>query len=326
MLIILAIRPKKAGRILGRPTIQQRLCYAMAFFAFVPETHMLKPYDQRVEATRDLMKSFIVFAATHASEIIRIRTETKKKELTQAQFPIGWKWDRTQSRMITYKGYEAGHKVSEVSGLPRLFYDRNKPFEKKVPFYNVYKDTLSVEKPKAYIIPQGWWKIIDRLIANHVKMRKLSRDTSVEVQWYRIENYHSGSRPFEGHHLNANVQVSRNSNIVSFRKGDYYIPLNQEANRFLIETLEPQAEDSYFTWNFFDAILGQKEGYSDYHFEDIAADFVKSNALVKEKLIQKKNSDSAFAKSGAAQLYFVFQNSPWTEPAYLQYPVYSVMK
>ena len=49
--------------------------------------------------------------------------------------------------------------------------------------------------------------------------------------------------------------------IKTFRKGDWVIELNQPANRFLMETLEPQAEDSYFAWNFFDAILGQKEGF-----------------------------------------------------------------
>ena len=54
--------------------------------------------------------------------------------------------------------------------------------------------------------------------------------------------------------------------------------MNQVANRFLIETLEPQAEDSYFAWNFFDGILGQKEGYSAYAFEDIAADYLKNKS------------------------------------------------
>ncbi len=97
---------------------------------------------------------------------------------------------------------------------------------------------------------------------------------------------------------------------MKFRKGDYYIPMNQVANRFLIETLEPQAEDSYFAWNYFDAILGQKEGYSAYSFEDIAADYLKKNPDIKSKLEQRRATDTAFAKSASAQLNFVFQNSP----------------
>jgi hypothetical protein len=94
----------------------------------------------------------------------------------------------------------------------------------------------------------------------------------------------------------------------------------------LIETLEPQAEDSYFTWNFFDPILGQKEGYSDYHFEDVAAEYLNKHPDIRNRLNEKKNLDSTFAKNGSAQLNFVFQNSPYFEPAFLQYPVYRVPK
>jgi len=295
-------------------------------FSFTPETHMLKPYKQRVESTKALEESFIEFTSKHCKEIRDLRAETKQQQRTQTAFPIAWKLDRSRSREITYKGYEAGHKPSEVSGQPRLYYDRSKPFEVKIPFYDFYQDTLSVEKPKAYIIPQGWWKVIERLQANNVQMRTLTKDTTIEVQWYHIDNFQSSARPYEGHHPNSRVQISANTKTMTFRKGDWYIPMNQAANRFLMETLEPQGEDSYFAWNFFDPVLGQKEGYSDYAFEDIAAEYLKNNPDVKAKLDQRSAHDSAFAKNGRAQLDFVFQNSPYFEPAYLQYPVYRVMR
>jgi len=164
------------------------------------------------------------------------------------------------------------------------------------------------------------------LQANNVQMRRITRDTAIEVQWYQIENYQTAPRQYEGHHLNSGVKISANIKTMTFRKGDWYIPMNQIANRFLIETLEPQGEDSYFAWNFFDPILGQKEGYSDYAFEDIAAEYLRNNPDIKAKLDQRRASDSAFAKNGRAQLDFVFQNSPYFEPAYLQYPVYRIMK
>ena len=98
--------------------------------------------------------------------------------------------------------------------------------------------------------------------------------------------------------------------------------MNQAANHFLIETLEPQATDSYFAWNFFDAILGQKEGYSGYAFEDIAAEYLKNSPALQQKLNDRKMTDTAFAKNARAQLNFVYQNSPWFEPSYMRYPVY----
>ena len=294
-------------------------------FSFIPETHMLKPYKQRVESTKALMESIIEFTAANGRTISGLRKEARSKERTQLHFPIGWTIDKTKHKDIIFKGYEGGYKTSGVSGLPRLYYDRSRPFEKTLPFYNYYTDTLTMQKPKAYIIPQGWWKVIDRLSANHVQMDRLMKDTTVEVEWYKIDNYQSTQRPYEAHHPNRNVHITVSTKKMNFRKGDYYIPLNQVANRFLIETLDPQGEDSYFAWNFFDPILGQKEGYSDYHFEDIAAEYLKKHPELKKELDDKKLSDSSFVHSAGALLNFVFQNSPYFEPAYLQYPVYRVL-
>ena len=293
-------------------------------FSFVAETHMLKPYDQRVKSTYELMKSFIDFTSKNSATIKQLRDQTKQSVKTQTEFPVAWTLDRSKFDKRTYKGYTAARKPSDVSGLPRLFYDRTKPYEKEVPFYNFYKPSNSVQKPKAYIIPQGWWTVIDLLKANKVQMTQLKKDTTVEVEVYRIDDYKTAPRPYEMHHINSDVKTSVTIKQIKFKKGDYYISMDQSANRFLIETLEPAASDSYFAWNFFDGILGQKEGYSGYAFEDIAADYLKNNPDVKAKLNQRVATDTAFAKNGRAQLNFVYENSPWVEPEYLKYPVYRV--
>jgi hypothetical protein len=254
-----------------------------------------------------------------------LRKETRLKEQTQSAFPIAWKWDKSKYTPINFKGYQSGYRTSEVSGLPRLYYNRSKPYDLKVPFYNTYVDTLSIQRPIAYVIPQGWWKVIERLQMNNINMTRLKKDTSIEVESYRIESYQSSPRPYESHHPNNNTRLTKNTLSKSFRKGDYLIFLNQKGNRFLMETLEPQAEDSYFSWNFFDAILGQKEGYSDYVFEETAAAYLKSHPQLLEKLKSRQASDSSFRKNAGAQLDFVFRNSPYYEPAHMQYPVYRII-
>jgi len=295
-------------------------------FAFVPETHMLKTYEQRVRSTYALMQCFIEYTTKHSEEIRNLRTQTKEAAKTTTEFPISWQLDRSKLKEITYKGYEADHKPSEVSGLPTLYYDRAKPFEKSVKVFNYYAPKTSVKKPIAYIIPQGWWKIIDLLKSNKVDMQPLKKDTTLEVEVYYIEDYKTAPREYEMHHLNSEAKIRASKTKINFRKGDWYIPMNQTANRFLIETLEPQGEDSYFAWNFFDAILGQKEGYSGYAFEDIAADYLKHHPELKVKLDERRATDTAFAKNANAQLNFVYQNSPYFEPDYLRYPVYRIMQ
>ncbi|HEX7845421.1 MAG TPA: M14 family zinc carboxypeptidase, partial [Chitinophagaceae bacterium] len=229
-------------------------------FSFVPETHMLKPYDQRVKATYELMKSFIEFTAKNSEQIKTLRDQTKQSVRSATEFPLSWSLDRSKFKEVLYKGYEAGRKTSEVSGLPRLYYDRNKPYEKQVKIFNHFVPKTFTKTPKAYIIPQGWWKVIELLKLNKVQMTQLKKDSTIEVEVYKIDDYKTAPRQYEMHHLNSDVKISASIQKIQFKKGDWYIALNQSANRFLIETLEPQGEDSYFAWNYFDAILGQKEG------------------------------------------------------------------
>ena len=295
-------------------------------FAFVPETHMLKSYPERVQSTYALMQCFIEFTSKNSAQIKALRDQTKKATATQSSFPIAWEADKQVSIPVTYKGFESGMKPSEVSGLPRLFYDRSKPWTKEIPYFHQYNVKTSVEKPVAYVIPQGWWKVIDLLKTNNIKMRQLTRDSSISVEAYRIESYNASQRPYESHHNNSDVKVSSQTITKTFRKGDYYIPLDQPGNRFLVEVLEPHAPDSYFAWNFFDGILVQKEGFSSYAFEDKAADYLRQHPELKTKLDEKKAVDTAFAKSAYAQLDFIFKQTPYYEPGHMQYPVFRVIK
>ncbi|KAA2240425.1 hypothetical protein F0L74_30190 [Chitinophaga agrisoli] len=295
-------------------------------FGFVPETHMLKPYPQRVKATYELMECFIQFVSEHSDAIKNLREQTKLAVKTQSTFPLEWKTDMSRHSTLTFKGFTAGHKTSDISGQPRLYYDRSQPYERQIPFYNYATAGNFVQKPEAYIIPQGWWTVTDLLKNSHVTMRRLANDTTIEVEVYHIDDYKTAARPFEKHYLHNQVKLTVTRERIAFRKGDYYIPMDQTANRYLMETLEPTGGDSFFAWNFFDAILTQKEGYSSYVFEDTGAEYLQHHPEVKAELEKRRATDTAFANNGAAQLDFVYRHSQYAEPGFLRYPVFRIVK
>ena len=298
--------------------------YAALFttLGFMPETHMLKPYTDRVRATYSLMQTMILTASKNADSLLAKRKQQKAAILSQPSFPLSFVLDSTKFCYTIFKGYEQGFKTSDATGLQKMYYDRSKPFTKKVKYYNVFKEANIVTKPSAYIIPQGWHAVIDLLKLNKVKMRRFKSDTIFEVSVYHIADYKSYVKAYEKHHKNYAVKVSSSKEQIHFLKGDYFILLNQPANRYLVEMLEPTGDDSFFAWNFFDAILQQKEGYSDYRWEDIAADFIKKNPVLKDKLQTKKLTDTPFANNASAQLEFIYKNSPYYEAAHLRYPVF----
>lgn len=293
---------------------------------FVPETHMLKPFVERVKSTYALMQAMIEESSKQAKQIINTKKESEDAVLKQTQFALTWTVDSSRFDMINFKGYETATKTSEVTGLPRLFYNHTKPFEKQVKFYNYYKEANIITAPKTYIIPQGWHNVTDLLKLNNVSMQRLTKDTIIQVEAYRIEDYKSLPRPYEKHHKNYDVVTSKKQQPIQFLKGDCIINCNQPAKRYIIEMLEPTGDDSFFAWNFFDAILQQKEGYSDYRWEDIAGEYLLKHPDLKQQLEEKKKADPNLAASASAQLNFVYKNSPYYEPAHLRYPVYRLIE
>jgi len=291
----------------------------------VAETHMLKPYKDRVRATYEYMLSSINDVEKNVAEIQKLMSESFTDLQPGKKYPIQWKIDSTKFQLIDFKGFEAGKKTSEVSGKPRLFYDRTKPFTRKVKFFNEYKPTKEITIPSYYVIPKSENKVIEFLTRNNIKIQPISKDSLMNVEVYKVADFKTVKNPYEGHYLHYDTKVNKENKNVKFRKGDYLVSTKQEGVKYLLETLEPEATDSFFNWNFFDAILGQKEYFSDYVFEDTAAELLKKNPQLKSEFEKKKAADKKFAEDGNAQLDWVYKNSEYYEGSVGLYPIYRIL-
>ncbi len=292
---------------------------------FVVETHMLKKYADRVKANYAFMQQTIDYTDKHFLVIKAKQLENVKQYTAGKSYPVRWAIDSTQVSNLTFLGYEGSYKKSEATTGNRLFYDRSKPFKKEIRYLDHYKAVKEITIPRAYVIPQGFWPVIDLLKQNRIKFRQIQNDTVIEVESYRIADYKTSQNAYEGHYLHRDTHVIASRTKASFRKGDYLFSTNQKGVKYLLETLEPEAVDSFFNWNFFDTMLQQKEGYSDYVFEDLATQLLKNDAKLKSDLELKKTTDAKFAADPKAQLDWIYKHSVYYEKAHLQYPVYRIV-
>ena len=288
------------------------------------ETHMLKPYKTRVKQTYEFMFSAFDVTKKNSNKIKELRSKALGEILSKKTYPITYKIDSINPTTLNFKGYEASYIDSKVTSGKRLFYDVNQPFEKETKYYNNFLVDQEVTIPKAYILPQGWHKVIDRLEANKIEFTHLKKDTIITVEVSHINDYKTRNAAYEGHYLHYNTTTKKSTKTIQFRKGDVYIPTNQNGVRYLLETLEPQATDSFFNWNFFDTVLQKKEGYSAYVFEDIAETILAKNPKIKAAFEEKLIKDKVFANNPRMQLDFVYKNSPHYEPAHLMLPVFKI--
>ncbi|MFD1470107.1 M14 family metallopeptidase [Hymenobacter caeli] len=297
--------------------------YAALFhtIGFMPETHMLKAFGPRVQATYDLLVTVLETVQRQAPALLAARAAALAAQATQTTFPLAWALDDKPSETVRFRGYEAGHRPSAVSGQPRLYYDRARPYTRPVPYFNTAHATATAPAPTAYLIPQAWGEVIDNLRRNGVRLERLAQDVTVPAETYYVEDFQTAPRAYEGHYLHSQVRLRPVAGPVACRAGDYVARVAQPAARYLVETLEPQATDSFFAWGFFDSILQQKEHYSDYVFEDLAADLLRREPALRQQLDEAKKADAQLAASGPAQLEWVYQHSAYHEPTHNRYPV-----
>jgi hypothetical protein len=294
-------------------------------FSFITEAHMLKPFEERVEHTLAFLKNLLVYAAVNRTEIKATINEARDYTLQLESFPLAWELDTTSPFIdLPFKGYETVHRKSELSGQTMLFYDTSRTYFKKVPYYNDYRVTLQRKKPRYYVVPQAFREVVERLQWNHIQMEELAEDTMLEVSSYYITDFTTSNQAFEGHYLHDEVTVASREIELLFLKGDYLVSSDQPGIRYLMTVLEPESMDAFFVWNFFDEILQQKEWFSPYVFEPKALALLAEDPVLKAEFEAKKQADPAFAEDSFQQLYFIYQRSPYFEPAYRRYPVYRI--
>ncbi|MEA1786846.1 M14 family metallopeptidase [Arenibacter sp. GZD96] len=288
------------------------------------ETHMLKPYANRVRGTYQLMVALMHITENDFENIKSLRAEAHEAYSDAEKYPLRWSLDTTQTTSLPFKGYKADIRPSEITGFPRIRYDTTQPFCKEITYSNFFSPTHTVRVPQSYIIKKGWRNVLRLLQLNHISYHTLPKDTTLTVESYRILNYKTMKNPYEGHYPHYDTEVAKSIKNVAFQQGDIVVPTRQSGIRYLLETLEPEATDSFFNWNFFDAILQQKEHFSPYVFEDLAVALLRNDTLLNTAFVTNKEIDTAFAQNPMSQLQWIYERSPYYEAAHLQYPVFRV--
>jgi len=293
---------------------------------FMPETHMLKPFADRYASMRALVDVTLAFTVEHGTQIQTLRHADRQQSMRKTQWPVSWKMDEARPSKLRFKGYAAKHSKSLLGDYMRLSYDKNEPWDKEIDYYNNFIEDVVVPAPQAYVVPQQWREVIERLQWNGVHMERLATARMASVQYYRIQSVISRGNAYEGHMFHDDVQVEKKNAIVELRAGDFLVPLKQENARYAIETLEPQAHDSFFRWGFFNSVLEKKEAYSDYVFEDLAMELLRTEAGLQQQFDAWKVAHPDLLSNQAAVLDFIFAHCQrHIEPEWRRYPVWSLV-
>jgi hypothetical protein len=281
--------------------------------ALLVETHMLKPYENRVQSTYDLIVAILDEFRTHPGELRQAVEKADADTLARKagnEFAIAFK---TADEPVDYplKAVDYTHTHSDISNDTWVQYDPTKPKTINVPFWKALASTKTVNLPAAYIVPTAWTPIIEKLQQHGLAFTRLDKPVSVDAERFQLDNPQWTPTPFEGRLMLRTFDAKTETVRMEFPVGSVLVKLDQRAANIAVNLLEPEAPDSLLRWGFFNAIFEAKE-YGDARvLEKLAREMLAKDPALKREFESRLANDAAFAGDPEARLNFFYKHSPW---------------
>lgn len=293
------------------------------------ETHMLKDYKTRVDATyKTIQHTMELLNGDREKFLQTIRNAdeyTASDTFRKKDFPVKFKTSYKDSVLVDFKGVEYESIKSDLSGGEWFVYHPDKPAIFKIPFFTKAEPDATVHLPEAYIISVEWIEVIKRIHLHGIKSYSIKKPAVITVQTYRFKNTRFRNTSYEGR-FSANFNLDTVTMKREYQPGSVIVPMNQPLARVAAYLLEPMADGSLASWGFFNAVMEQKEYTESYVMEKIAREMIAKNPDLDKEFEQKKASDTAFRKNPEAILNWFYSKSPWWDSRLNLYPIGKLFK
>ncbi|GAB1350616.1 M14 family metallopeptidase [Ignavibacteriales bacterium] len=303
----------------GYAALQNRL-------ALLVESHSLKPYKERVFATKTIILESLEFINNNHKELKDLsrfadRRTIQKFFIEKKRYPILLAGNE-ESEPFTFKGYKTEERESEITGGTIVSYTDEK-VDIEIQHFNKMEIAKTVKVPDAYLIPAEH-KWLPRILKLHgIIFKHLDKGLELEVEKYKFSNVKFAETCYEGK-FRASFDVTPFIETVTVPPGTFFVPVNQRTLRVVLNLLEPLAPDSIASWGYFNALFEKKEYIEDFVFEPIAAKMMEEDPRLREDFYFNLEEDEEFRNDPAARLDFFYRKSPYYENNEMIYPVMKV--
>jgi hypothetical protein len=286
------------------------------------ETHMLKPYKDRVLSTYHMIVETLKIIRDDKENYKTLLVQAKKNDLSLKELPINMQSELNDTIWEDFLGYHFDTVHSDVTGGWYYIYDTTRPETRTTRRIRATRPEKILSVPKEYIIPAQYKEVIDIVKAHGFDINYLKSEKKLKVSTYRSGNVEFAPRPSEGHCRVVRFDAEEITKEVTFPKGSAVVKTSQNGVRLLMNLLEPEMQGSLFEWGFFNHVLQRVEYFEVYKMEPMAQEMLASDPFLKEQFEAWK---ATFPKdkqpSQYAILNWFYERSPYCDKSYLVYPV-----
>lgn len=223
------------------------------------EAYSHDPFGRRVKSTYAFVKQLLSLVAER--DVLRhtrvaaaaVRGLVRDTIPLRATLP-----NQTTSQPVTFEVLaRTGDSSLTQPGVPRGLRRTGELRTRMMPVFDRFVPTLFRPLPRFYAVPDADTAVIAALGRHGIVVLTGAVDGPLvhgPIDQFVIDSVVRSPRPFQGHH---EVRlVGRWEHAASPRTGLVLVPTDQSLGRLAAYLLDPESDDSFTTWNAFDAALG----------------------------------------------------------------------
>lgn len=286
------------------------------------ETHMLKPYKDRVLSTYNMIVETLRIISDNPEGFKNALAEAKKNDLSIKEIPINMRSELNDTLWTDFLGYHFDTVHSDITEGWYYAYDTTRPETRRTMRFRATRPEKSLVVPKEYIIPAQYKEVINIVKAHGFDMSLLKSEKTLKVSTYRFDNVLFSPMPSEGRCRVAQFDAEEITKEVTFPKGSAVVKTTQNGIRLLMNLLEPEMQGSLFEWGFFNNVLQRVEYFEVYKMEPMAREMLAADPFLAEQFQQWKAALPADKPLSQYEiLNWFYERSPYFDKNYRVYPV-----
>ena len=249
------------------------------------ETHMLKPYDIRVNSTYEALLESIKILNRESGTLRKINLDadnfTAGKAFRELPYPLEWASGDSSSK-CEFLGIEySKEKSSFTDGVWFKYNGKEKTYI--IDFYDDMHPVSFARVPEAYIVPPEWTFVKHRLDVHGIRYEILKEDKKMDLSMLRLNNPEFAREPYEGAFRVMKFEADTLELTVNVPAHSIVVPTDQINAKVLIHLLDPLAPSSLLKWGYFNAIFEQKEYAEIYVMEKLAPKMLENDPALKSE-------------------------------------------
>jgi hypothetical protein len=246
--------------------------------AILSEAYSHDTLERRIASTYAFVNEILSLVAEKGAAIRSLTARADSQPMSWGRSPDSLQMVAVRSELVSSPPMvdviredleKTGDSSLTQPGVPRGERRTGRYRTVRMPVYDRFTSTLDRVPPAAYVIAPEDTAIVTLLRLHGVRVDRSDSAWTARGESFVIDSIITSPRPFQGHH-EVRLKGRWERGLQSLPPNSFIVSTAQPRGTLVVYLLEPESDDGFTTWNFFDSRIQKGGKYPVKHIFDLS--------------------------------------------------------